>query len=60
LLYKFGSAKIVKVRARGHPATAQLVLSLDQQYILSRLGFSDAKWYILTAVTDADDIQQIE
>jgi len=53
LLYKFSSAKIVQVRMRGQPATAQLVLSMDQRYILSRLGFPDAKRYMLTPVTDA-------
>jgi transposase len=53
LLYRFSSAKIVRLCARGHPPTAQLVLTVDQKYILSRLGFPDAKQYILSPVIDA-------
>lgn len=52
LLYHFSSAKIVQVRTRGYPPTAQLVLSLDQKYILSRLGFPDPSKYILSPLID--------
>lgn len=54
LLWHFGSAKIVKVHARGQPSTAQLELTQEQRYLLSRLNLADATQYILTPVTDAD------
>lgn len=54
LLYKFSSAKIVKVRVPDRPPQMKLELNVDHQRILSRLGFPDPDSYLLTDLaTDA-------
>lgn len=55
LLYHFSGAKIIQVRTRGRPPSAQLALSLDQQYILNQLGFPNATDYLLSPFTDRTD-----
>jgi len=48
LLYHFNLSppRLLRVRTPGHPPSLQLVLSHDQLYYLSQLGFPDPNRYL--------------